>query len=119
MVGFHQGLAFALFLDQVILGIWGLVLGFRQRPMGSAYVSALIVDEGLLVLQGAVGLMLFLSGHLLRSRIHFLYGGLLVVLLPVVYFYSNGREDTSRAGLWLGFALLFMAGLIIRAGNTG
>jgi hypothetical protein len=116
MNGFHAALAVPLSLDQVVLGIWSLVLGFRRQAVGSALASALIVDEGLIVLECAIGGALLLLGHR-PDPLHFLYGGLLLGLLPVVYPYTRRRPE--RAGLWLGLTLLFMAGLIIRAMLTG
>lgn len=113
----HQALAFPLLLDQSVLGIWALVLGFRRTPLTGAFYSAAVVDEGLLVLQAVLGMFLFASGHTLKSPLHFLYGALLLGLLPVMY--VQGNRQPARAGLWLGFTLLFMAGLIVRTYNTG
>jgi hypothetical protein len=112
---FHATLAFALFLDQVVLGIWALVFGFRRRPISSGLFSALLVDEILMVIQSAIGLYLLATGHA-PERIHFLYGFLLLVLIPAVYFYASKRE---RAGIWVGVVLLFMAGMIVRISFTG
>jgi hypothetical protein len=113
---FHQALAFPLLLDQIALGIWALVLGFRRLRVGSALASALIVDEGLLILQSILGATLFATGHA-PQWIHFLYGALLLGLLPVVYPFSMRRPE--RSGLWLGCTLLFMSGLIVRTYFTG
>lgn len=112
---FHATLALALFLDQVVLGIWALVLGFRRQPISSGLFSALLVDEILIVLQSAVGGYLLATGRA-PERIHFLYGGLLLVLLPAIYLYAGRRE---RAGIWVGAMLIFMAGMIIRISFTG
>lgn len=111
----HGALAFALLIDQTALGVWALVLGFRRLRIGSGLFTAIVVDEGLLVLQSVLGAILFIGGQR-PQPIHFLYGGLLIVLLPVVYAYSSKRE---RAGIWLGVTLLFMAGLIVRSYMTG
>jgi hypothetical protein len=113
---FHQALALPLLLDQLALGIWGLVLGFRRHRVGSALTSAIIVDEGLLILQSVIGATLLATGHAPKP-LHFLYGALLLGLLPIVYPYSMRRPE--RSGLWLGFTLLFMAGLIVRTYFTG
>jgi hypothetical protein len=112
---FHGTLAFALFIDQVVLGVWALAVGIRRRPISSGLFSALVVDEGLIVLQSIVGAVLFGGGRR-PEPIHFLYGGLLLVLLPIVYIYANKRE---RAGIWLGVTLIFMAGMIVRISFTG
>jgi hypothetical protein len=112
----HYGLFFALIVEQVGLGLWALVLGLRRRPIGSALATALIVDEGLILVQSVVGGVLLLQGRAPRL-IHFLYGGLLIALLPIVYPYANRKPQ--RAALWIGVTLLFMAGLMSRACATG
>ncbi len=99
---------------QVLLGIWALWLGFRRRPLNPSFFSGLMVDELLLIFQALLGLAVFANGHR-PEPLHFLYGGLVVVLIPIVYYYTNARP---RAGIWLGLTLLFMAGLIIRAYTT-
>ena len=114
---FHQSLAVALFLEQVVFGVWALVLGVRRRPLGGIFFTVIVIDELLLLIEAAVGLGLFLTGHTLKSNIHFLYGGLLAGLLPIIWVYGNRRPE--RGGYWLGLCLLFMAGLIIRAATTG
>jgi hypothetical protein len=112
---FHATLAFALFLDQIVLGIWALVLGFRRQPISSGLFSALLVDEILMVIQSAFGLYLLATGHA-PERIHFLYGALLLILIPAVYLYGARRE---RAGIWVGVVLVFMAAMIVRISFTG
>jgi hypothetical protein len=112
---FHGNLTFWLFVYQVVLGVWALVLGFKRRPIGSRLFTVLVVDEVLILIQSLVGAALLATGHR-PQLIHFLYGGLLIVLLPVVYIYAGRRQ---RAGIWLGATLLFMAGMIIRISYTG
>jgi hypothetical protein len=99
---------------QVLLGVWALILGFRRAPLGSSFFSGLVVDELLLVLQSLLGLAVLAEGRR-PELLHFLYGGLVTILLPIVYYYTNERP---RAGIWLGVTLLFMAGLIVRAYTT-
>lgn len=112
----HQSLAIGLFALQVILGVWGLALGLRRLAPGGAFASGLIVDEGLIAVQSILG-GIVLAGGRGPQPIHFLYAGLLLGLLPVIYTFSSRRPE--RAGIWLGLTLLFMAGLILRAAVTG
>jgi len=116
MTTFHERLFIELLLAQVLLAAWALVLGWRRLPTGRLFAYALIVDEGLIIIQSVLGALLFAGGRR-PEVIHFLYGGLLIGLLPVIYPLSQRRPD--RSGYWLGFTLLFMAGLIIRASMTG
>jgi hypothetical protein len=115
MSHYHGVLAFILFIEQVIFGIWALVIGFRRERLGSTLFTALVTDEAIMVLQAIIGALLYATGHR-PQLIHFLYGGLLLVLLPAVYAYAGRRE---RAGIWMGVTLLFMAGMIVRISFTG
>ena len=115
-MSFHERLAFELLAVQVALGVWALVLGLLRLPTGRLMAYALIIDEGLIIVQSLIGAMLFAAGRH-PQLIHFLYGGLLIGLLPVIYPLS--RRNPDRSGYWLGLTLLFMAGLIVRAWMTG
>ena len=111
----HHRLFVLLFVEQVVIGIWALVLGFKKRPVSGTLLSVIVVDEALLIVQSVVGGLL-LAGGQGPKPLHFLYGGLLLALLPLVYPYANRRPQ--RAGVWLGITLLFMAGLIVRTHFT-
>jgi hypothetical protein len=87
---FHERLAFELFFVQVALGVWALILWRRKQPSARFFVYGLIIDEGLILIQSFAGALLFTSGHR-PQLIHFLYAGLLIVLLPAVYPLSQRR----------------------------
>jgi len=105
-------------LITVIVGIWGLVTYFRRQPTSGGYRSLLVITEGVFILQGLIGLGLFLGGRRPHDSLHWLYGVLLVIALPIAATYASGREG-RRESLVYGIAGLFMAGLTIRAFGTG
>ena len=102
----------------LIFGIWGLVLYFRKAPSGGGFRSTLVLTEALFIVQGLVGIAMFLGGRRPHDGLHWLYGILLVIVLPIAATYTSGR-DTRREPLVYGIAGLFMAGLTIRALTTG
>ena len=114
----HNGLFRAGLLITVIVGIWGLVMYFRKMPSSGGFRSSLVLTEVLFILQGLVGALLFASGRRPHDNLHWLYGILLVILLPIAATYTSGR-DARREPLVYGIAGLFMAGLTIRALTTG
>ncbi len=114
----HNGLFRAGLLITVIVGIWGLVMYFRKMPSSGGFRSSLVLTEVLFILQGLVGALLFASGRRPHDNLHWLYGILLVILLPIAATYTSGR-DARREPLVYGVAGLFMAGLTIRALTTG
>jgi len=114
----HNGLFRAGLLLTVIIGIWGLVMYFRKLPPGGGFRSTLVLTEVLFILQGLIGVGMFLGGRRPHDSLHWLYGVLLVLLLPIAATYVGGRGP-RREALVYGIAGLFMAGLTIRALTTG
>jgi hypothetical protein len=114
----HQGFARAFLIYSVFLALWGLFLWVRgSNPVGG-YLGALFILEGLAILQGLVGVVLFGEGHRPHDALHFLYGIVAVLTLPTAYFLS--AEGTERRdSLVFGLATLFMVGVAIRGITTG
>ena len=101
-----------------MIAVWGLFLYFRKLTPGGGFRSTLVLTEGLFVIQGLVGIAMFLAGRRPHDGLHWLYGILLVIVLPIAASFSAGR-DQRRQALVYGIAGLFMAGLTIRAFTTG
>ncbi|MBM4418369.1 MAG: hypothetical protein FJ033_08675 [Chloroflexi bacterium] len=100
-----------------ICGIWGLLACvLPSLPRDGRYYGTLLIGEGLLILQFALGLGLVFAGRLPPDLLHFAYGGLATLVLPLVYSWSRGREASSP--LPTALAALFIAGLAIRAFTT-
>jgi hypothetical protein len=113
----HAVIAQALVLYCALLGIWGVFLGIRNAPLNGSYRAALLLAEGVAVLQLFVGLLLLVLGPRSSNDLHYLYGLSLIVTLPLVHQYLAGRR--MRAPLAYGLACLFMAGLAVRGITTG
>jgi hypothetical protein len=114
----HQGFARAFLIYSVLLALWGLLLYVTGHNPSGGYVGALILDEGLAVVQGVVGLFLRVQGHAPHDSLHYLYGIVAVVSLPAAYFLSD--EGTSRRdSLYIALASLFLVGVAIRGAATG
>ena len=101
-----------------IIGIWGLVMYFRKLPPSGGYRSTLVLTEVLFIGQGLLGIGLFVGGARPHDPLHWLYGPLLVIVLPIAASYVSGRES-RREALIYGIAGLFMFGLAVRAYMTG
>jgi heme A synthase len=105
-------------LITIIIAIWGLVMFFRKMPSSGGFRSTLVLTEALFIIQGLVGVAMFASGRRPHDALHWLYGILLVIVLPIATTYTSGR-DPRREALVYGLAGLFMVGLTIRALTTG
>ncbi|MDQ6712891.1 MAG: hypothetical protein M3Z28_06830 [Candidatus Dormibacteraeota bacterium] len=114
----HNGLFRAGLLITLFISLWsGLMLLRKQTPSGS-FRATLVLTEGLFIVQGLVGIAMYFGGARPRDPLHWLYGPLLVIVLPIAASYLSGRES-RREPLVYGLAALFMFGLGIRAYMTG
>ncbi len=105
-------------LFYALVGLWGVVQGIRRKPLDGSYRGALILAEGLGIIQLLVGvLLLFVVSARPRDDLHYLYGLSVVVTLPIVNQYLADRR--LPAPLAYGLGCLFMAGLAIRGITTG
>lgn len=117
VLSFHRGLFFAGLVLTLVVAVWGLTNFARRRPPGGNFNSALVLVEALFIVQGLAGATLFLGGRRPHDTLHWLYGILLVIVLPIAATYTSGREERQQS-LVYGIAGIFMAGLAIRALTT-
>lgn len=114
----HQGFARAFLIYSLFLAIWGFFLYFRGSNPAGGYLGALVILEGLAILQGVLGVVLLGQGHRPHDALHFLYGFVAVLSLPTAYFMSNAGTE-RRDSLVFGLATLFLIGVAIRGITTG
>lgn len=115
MSGLHATLANTIVLYLALVGIWGLWLGARALGPTASFRGALAIAELAAIAQGLVGLVLALSRPL--NGIHALYGVALVLAIPLAATLVRGRAPRGQSVV-LGIAVLFTAGLAIRAITT-
>ncbi len=113
----HNSLATSLILFMLVCGVWGFVSAFRGGMSGS-FTGALFIGEGLIIVQGLLGVASYLLGFAPAQGLHFLYGLTAAITFPGVYSFARGRSSESQA-LWYGAGALFIVGLAIRGIITG
>jgi hypothetical protein len=114
----HAGLANATILYCAIMAVWGFWRFFRKEGLSSGYFGAIIIAEILLLVQGVIGILLFLgAGRYQPGFMHWLYGIVLVLSAPVVYTYTKGRQERPEMLLY-SVAYLIMIALVLRATVT-
>jgi heme A synthase len=114
----HNGLFRAGLLITLFIAVWGLFTFFRKQAPGGSFRATLVLTEVLFIVQGLVGIGMYAGGSRPHDPLHWLYGPLLVIVLPIAASYLSGRES-RREGLVYGLAALFMFGLAVRAYMTG
>ena len=115
----HHGLANAVLLYALIMGVWGFSRYFRKQGVDSSFWGSLVIAEILILVQGGFGVtMWFLSLRPERGGIHILYGIVSAISLPAVYLFTKG-QDERRDMLIYSAVLLFLVGISLRAIATG
>lgn len=115
----HDRLAVSAVLFALVCTVWGFLNYFRRRPITSGYWGALVICEGLMIVQMILGILLALQGNEpARGIVHYLYGVSAVISLPAVYVFTGGR-DTQRESLLYAVVSLWLFGLAVRGITTG
>ncbi|HVU66815.1 MAG TPA: hypothetical protein VHD63_06790 [Ktedonobacteraceae bacterium] len=118
---YNMGLVLA---TSLITGVWGLILYFRYKKVSTispAWRIAVIVTALDGVLQGLFGVALVLLG--LRPGggslyyLHYVYGAIVLLAIPVAYTYAS--KSLRRTILILSIAALIIAAAGARAMMTG
>ena len=113
----HGRLATTALLFILFMAAWGLWRFFSRQGVDSSYWGALVIGEILILVQGALGAYLWLSGLRPDRDIHFLYGIAAALVIPGVWAFTKGRQE-RREMLIYALMLLFMVGLLLRAMGT-
>ena len=115
----HHNLATSVLLFMLIAGVWGIISYARGRSMSGNYWGILAVGELLILAQGLLGAVLWISGARPgRLGVHILYGVVAVISLPAYYAITRGRDD-RQVVLVYGMLNFFLAAISLRAAATG
>ncbi len=118
LIDVHGRVGNAAMLFMLILALWALLTWLRRERLSAGFWGALVIGEGLMVVQGLLGVILLLGGAVPSQSLHLLYGGTTVVAIPAAYAYIR-TGVRRREALLYGLAVLFIFGLTVRAITTG
>jgi hypothetical protein len=111
----HDRLATTVILFFAIAGLWGLLEFARGGALSGSIAGILIIGQGLVVVQGLLGVVLYLAGYRPATIVHVLTAA---IVLPFLWSYV--RDRAPRQGLLLySLVALFIVGLAIRGMTTG
>jgi CDP-diglyceride synthetase len=117
----HGLISRALLLFTVIAGVYGLVEYYRKQMVSPSYWGVIVVGNLAAVAQGALGLILALSGKQPEQWVHILYGVVALMWIPIISVINNmtnNSEHNRRETLIVALISLFEAGIVLRAITT-
>ena len=109
----------------LITGIWGLVLYFMKKTtISGPWRIALIITAADGLLQGIFGVTLLLLGQRPGTGtdlyyLHYVYGGIVALVIPVALTYATGGKKPRRDVLIYSIAALILFAAAFRAWMTG
>jgi CDP-diglyceride synthetase len=115
---FHDRLSVTILLFFAVAGLWGLLEYARGNTLSGSISGALVIGQVLVVIQGALGMVLYLFGDRPDDPVHLLYGFTAALVLPFVWSYMRSRAP-RQALLLYSLIALFIVGLAIRGITTG
>ena len=110
------GRAFAGFA--LIITAMALKSLIQKQPLDGNFFGAVVIGEGLAVVQMLLGFIMMGSGGVPARGIHYLYGALTVMMWPATFGYTRGQDRKGETLYWLGISA-FLFGLSLRAFSTG
>lgn len=113
----HSVLSRTSILFFVLLGIWGLIRAFRSQGVGPSYLGALVIGEGIFIVQTILGVILVIGGNQPARVVHFIYGAFAVVAIPGLFALTKG-DDSNQTQWYYTILVLFLTGVAFRAIGT-
>ena len=107
-----------------ITGIWGLILFFMKKPINRPWRISLTVTAVIAALQAVLGITLVLLGQKPGTGtglyyLHYVYGAIVVLAIPIAITYATGGKNQRRDLLIFSIAALILIAAAIRALMTG
>jgi heme A synthase len=122
----HYFNLFLILAASLVAGIWGLVLFFMKRTttIYRPWRILLIFTAIVALLQGVFGIILVLLGLRPGSGtdlyyLHYVYGGIVALAIPVALTYATSGKNVRRDVLIFSIAALVLFAAGFRAWMTG
>ena len=122
----HYFNLFLVLAASLVAGIWGLVLFFmkRTRTIYRPWRITVVITAILALLQGIFGVTLVLLGQKQGTGtglyyLHYVYGGIVALAIPVALTYATSGKKPRRDVLIFSIAALVLFAAGFRAWMTG
>ncbi|NDJ51993.1 MAG: hypothetical protein GYB68_02775 [Chloroflexi bacterium] len=115
----HNILSNASAIFSLLITLFAASYLLRRSELGGDFWGAVIIGQGIFVLQTVVGILLAIGGAVAaRGVVHYLYGVLVLMIWPATYLYTGGQTSQREVIIWTAVSA-FLFGLTLRAVNTG
>jgi heme A synthase len=120
----HSYNVYLVLAASLITGIWGLILYFRKVTMNKPWRIALVVTSILAALQAVFGILMVINGLKPGTGtglyyLHYVYGAIVALGVPVATTYATNGEHPRRDILIFSIAALIIFAAGVRAFMTG
>jgi heme A synthase len=124
LVNLHFYNVILVLATSTIAGIWGLILFFQKKPMNRPWRISLIIAAFVGALQALLGISLVLLGDKPGTGtglyyLHYVYGAIVVLAIPVALTYATSGKNPRRDVLIYSIAALIIVAAGLRALTTG
>jgi heme A synthase len=107
-----------------VTGVWGLILFFMKKPINRPWRISLTATAVIATLQAVLGITLVLLGQKPGTGtglyyLHYVYGAIVVLAIPIAITYATGGKNQRRDILIFSIAALILVAAAIRALMTG
>jgi heme A synthase len=107
-----------------VTGIWGLILFFMKKPINRPWRISLTATAVIAALQAVLGITLVFLGQKPGTGtglfyLHYVYGAIVVLAIPIAITYATGGKNQRRDLLIFSIAALILVAAAIRALMTG
>ena len=107
-----------------VTGVWGLILFFMKKPINRPWRISLTATAVIAALQAVFGITLVLLGQKPGTGtglyyLHYVYGAIVVLAIPIAITYATGGKNQRRDLLIFSIAALILVAAAIRALMTG
>lgn len=111
----HANLLFTILTVFGLLGVWSLILGLLQRPVGQWLLSGMAIGVLLVLAECILGVIMIIQGlRPIRTEMHILYGVIALLTIPIAHSSARNREARSQ-GLIYAFACMCVCVFVLRA----
>ena len=126
IINLHYFNVFLVLTTSLVAGIWGLILFFMKKTdtIYKPWRILLIITAADGLLQGLFGVTLLLlnqrpGGGTGLYYLHYVYGGIVALAIPVALTYATGGKKPRRDVLIYSLAALVLFAAAFRAWMTG